>query len=143
MSTTKKDTRSVTLSWQSGQAFSAVSGSGHSVTLDGNVEDGQSPMEALLSALGGCMGIDIVHILEKMRVPFGALAIEVEGTRRESEPRSFHRIVLRFRFTGAMPADKAARAVELSLDKYCSVFHSFRTDIDVATEIDIVATANA
>lgn len=131
------DIRRVDLSWSAGQAFSAKSRSGHTIVLDGDVDAGQSPMEALLSALGGCMAIDVVHILEKMRVQLTGLKLEVEGVRRSSEPRSFRRIALRFHLTGDIATDKAERAVQLSLDKYCSVFHSLSPEIEIETGIEI------
>ena len=126
----------VELAWVSGQRFDTTDASGLSSTLDGDTESGFSPTEALLSSLGACMGIDIVIVLEKMRVGFEGLSITVEGERVAEPPRYFHRMRLRFRIRGDVPRDKAERAVELSFDKYCSVFHTLRNDIDIDTVIE-------
>ena len=128
----------VELAWVSGQRFDTTDASGSSLTLDGNTESGFSPTEALLSSLGACMGIDVVIILEKMRVGLEGLSITVEGDRVAEPPRYFHRMRLQFRIRGDVPRDKAERAVKLSFDKYCSVFHTLRNDIDIDTVIELV-----
>ena len=124
----------VELAWVSGQRFETTDASGLSSTLDGDTESGFSPTEALLSSLGACMGIDVVIILEKMRVGLEGLSITVEGERVAEPPRYFHRMRLQFRIRGDVPLDKAERAVKLSFEKYCSVFHTLRNDIDIDTE---------
>ena len=124
----------VELAWVSGQRFETTDASGLSSTLDGDTESGLSPTEALLSSLGACMGIDVVIILEKMRVGLEGLSITVEGERVAEPPRYFHRMRLQFRIRGDVPRDKAERAVKLSFEKYCSVFHTLRNDIDIDTE---------
>ena len=133
-------TTRVELAWVSGQRFDTTDASGSSLTLDGNTESGFSPTEALLLSLGACMGIDVVIILEKMRLGLKGLkgleglSITVEGERVAEPPRYFHRMRLRFRIRGDVPRDKAERAVKLSFEKYCSVFHTLRNDIDIDTE---------
>ena len=124
----------VELAWVSGQRFETTDASGLSSTLDGDTESGLSPTEALLSSLGACMGIDVVIILEKMRVGLEGLSITVEGERVAEPPRYFHRMRLQFRIRGDVPRDKAERAVKLSFEKYCSVFHTLRNDIDIDTD---------
>ena len=134
-------TTRIELAWVSGQRFDATDASGSSLTLDGDTESGFSPTEALLSSLGACMGIDVVVILEKMRVGIKGLeglSITVEGERVAEPPRYFHRMRLRFRIRGDVPRDKAERAVKLSFDKYCSVFRTLRNDIDIDTVIELV-----
>jgi len=133
--TTRVRTR-VDLAWISGQRFDVTSTSGLSATLDGTHESGLAPTEALLASLGACMGIDVVVILEKMRVSLEGLSLVVEGERHETPPRYFHRMRLQFRIRGDVPRDKAERAVRLSFDKYCSVFHTLRKDIDIETVIE-------
>ncbi len=133
---TKTDRR-IELEWVSGQRFEAKSDNGLETTLDGNRKDGFSPMDSLLSSLSACMGIDVVMILEKMRTGFTGLRISIEGERVEEPPRYFHRVRMHFEIQGDVPLDKAQRAVDLSLEKYCSVFHSLRKDLVVDTTIDI------
>ncbi len=131
-------TTRVELAWVSGQRFDTTDASGSSLTLNGDTESGFSPTEALLSSLGACMGIDVVVILEKMRVGLEGLSITVEGERVAEPPRYFHRMRLQIRIRGDVPRDKAERAVKLSFDKYCSVFHTLRNDIDIDTVIELV-----
>jgi putative redox protein len=129
--------RKVELLWTSGQVFRAETPSGSSITLDGDVIEGFSPMESLLASVGACMGIDVVHILTKMHIELQGLAVSTEGERAIDPPRYFQRVRMRFRFSGPVPKDKAEHAVELSLAKYCSVFHSMRRDIEVETAIEL------
>jgi putative redox protein len=129
------DVTRLELSWASGQHFDVTDASGRTMVLDGDKASGFSPMEALLSSLAGCMGIDVVLILEKMRTGFEGLSMSVEGERVAEPPRHFERIRLRFRIRGDVPRDKAERAVRLSFENYCSVFHTLRRDLDVVSEI--------
>jgi putative redox protein len=106
--------------------FVAETDSGGQVPIDGSAAVGGQglgarPMELLLSALGGCAGIDVVGILAKQRQPVEDLVITVDGERAPGEPSLFTRIHVHFAVTG--PGDERAveRAVELSMEKYCSV----------------------
>jgi putative redox protein len=96
-------------------------------------------MEALLLSLGGCMAIDIRAILEKGRVPLEELVVDVEGERATEPPQRFVRIHMDVRAVGPGEADRAKveRAVQLSRDKYCSVFHTLRPDMDVEIRIQL------
>lgn len=127
----------IDLVWGAGQRFDAMDDQGISIALDGERRSAPSPTETLLASLGACMGIDVVMILEKMRTKLEELRIAVEGDRAEEPPRYFERIRLRFEIRGDVPRDKAERAVKLSFDKYCSVFHTLRKDLEVETEIEI------
>jgi putative redox protein len=105
--------------------------------LDGKSEAGPSPMDALLLSVAGCMAVDVQVILERSRVPLTGLEVEVEGERAQAHPRRYTRIRLLCRVEG--PGEehqgKLDRAVQLSRDKFCSVLHSLRTDIDVEIEV--------
>ncbi len=126
------------LKWETGLRFTARHGD-HSWTLDGRNEAGPSPVIALASALAGCMAIDIVHILTRGRHSVGALDATFEGQRADSEPRRFTRIDLLFTVTTNAPLEAVERAVELSHEKYCSVWHSMRQDIEFHTGIELRA----
>lgn len=130
--------RRVVLSWAGiGMAFRGAGESGAEITLDGDGRLGPSPMETLLLSLASCTGSDIVSILGKMRVPLAGLAVSVEGERADGEPRRYVRIRLRYQAEG-VPAEaqpQLERAVALSVDRYCSVLHSLRPDIELATEV--------
>jgi len=134
-------TTRIDLAWAGGQRFDAQDDAGVRLTLDGERRSGVSPTEALLSSLGACMGIDVVMILEKMRTDLQELRISIEGDRPEDPPRYFRRLHIRFEVRGDVPRDKVERAVKLSFDKYCSVFHTLRKDLEVETSIATVPEA--
>ena len=104
--------------------------------LDGSALTGQTPPDALLSALAACSGIDLVDILAKRRTPVERLAIEVQGTRRTEMPRRFERLTLVYEVDGAgIERVHAERAVQLAFDQYCSVAATFAADIQVETVV--------
>jgi putative redox protein len=93
-------------------------------------------MQMLLLAAAGCAGADVVSILAKMRAGLEALTVDVQGVRRDEEPRRYVEIRFRFALRGnGLDLAKAERAVTLSLEKYCSVIHSLAPDIPVRHEI--------
>jgi putative redox protein len=97
-------------------------------------------MDALLLAVASCMGIDVVMILQKGRVPLTSLEVDVEGDRAGEAPRRFTALRIAYRIGGLEVAhrERAQRAVDLSRDKYCSVLHSLRPDADIDIRIDYV-----
>ena len=122
----------VNLEWQEGLRFVARDAT-HAWVLDGRNEDGPSPVVALGAALAGCMAIDLVHILTRGRFAVRSLTAALVGERAETEPRRFVTIDLRFTIDTDAPDDQIARAITLSHDKYCSVWHSMRPDIALTT----------
>jgi putative redox protein len=106
------------------EAFDAE---GHSVFMDagtgmGGKGGGVRPMQMLLMGLGGCSAIDILLILKKQKQEVTDFRISIEGVREEGkEPSLWENVQLVFHFTGKVDKDKALRAVELSMKKYCSV----------------------
>ncbi len=95
---------------------------GPTVVMDSNKEKGTSPMVMLLHAEAGCTALDVISLLEKMRQPLTGLKIEVEGIKGDGEfPRIWEKIHLRYIISGDIDPEKAHKAVELSLEKYCSV----------------------
>jgi len=115
-----------TLEWQGDMSFAAEL-QGHRLTVDadprfGGQDQGPRPKSLLLTALGGCTGMDVVSLLKKMQMPFDSLAIEVEGEAREEHPQVYTRIHIRYILKGsALDQDKIKKAIGLSLDKYCPV----------------------
>jgi putative redox protein len=122
----------VNLTWESGLKFVARDAA-HEWVLDGRNEGGPSPVIALGSALAGCMAVDLVHILTRGRFEVRALQAAMTGERAKTEPRRFLKIDLRFTIDTSAPDDQIARAIALSHDKYCSVWHSMRPDIAFTT----------
>jgi putative redox protein len=112
-----KEMKTVT-AWKSGKAFSS-SYNGHTIEASG---DGFSMKALLLTGLSGCSGIDVVMILEKMRVPFADLEITAATEQTDTDPKVFKDILLTYRIrTEEANRDKVQKAIELSLEKYCGV----------------------
>ena len=118
----------VELVWEHDLVFAGKSGEA-SMILDSSSQAGPSPMQALAFGLAACMAMDVVHILKKGRHDLRGLRADLVGTRANEEPRRFTAVTLRYTVTGTVPNDQVARAIELSRDKYCSVWHSLRQDI--------------
>lgn len=128
-----KQMKTVT-TWKSGRAFSS-NYNGHTIEADG---DGFSMKALLLAGLSGCSGIDVVGILEKMRVPFADLHITAETEQTDTDPKVFKDIRLTFSVrTEEDNRDKVKKAIELSLEKYCGVSAMLRKNskIDYTLEL--------
>jgi putative redox protein len=130
----------VRLEWQGvGEQFRGGSEGGPAVVIDGSNGAGPSPVVALVLGVGGCMAADVLDITQKMRVPVTALSVVVEADRRVEPPRRVTRLLLKFEVSGPAAEDepKLWRAIDLSRDKYCSVWHSLRPDIDLGVELEL------
>ena len=114
------------ITWKDGMAFD-VSLEGHGFHIDASEEFGgrgygPKPKSLLLSALGGCTGMDVVSMLKKMRVPYESISIEVSGDLTDEHPKVYHQIHIIYRFTGdALDEAKINRAIDLSQTRYCGV----------------------
>lgn len=129
--------RTVTVAWEGGERFRGGAPGGAEIQIDGNAEVGPSPMETLLIAAAGCMGADVVMILEKMRVGLATCRVTVSGVRRAEVPRRYLTIHFAFEIGAERVTErKAQRAIDLSMRKYCSVLHSLAPDI--ATNCSLV-----
>lgn len=121
--------------------FETVNERGDVVQLDNKSEpepQGASPMELLLMGIAGCSGIDIVMILKKQQLELKDLQMEVEGTRVEGAiPNVFTGIHLKISMEGDIPENKARRAVDLSLEKYCSVAKMLEKTAEISAEIKL------
>jgi len=112
--------------------FEAKDAQGHIVRIDtspdsGGTNFGVRPMQMLLMGLGGCSGIDIVSILKKQRQTIDSFSIKIEGEREPGkEPSLWKDVTIVFELGGNIDPDKARRACELSMDKYCSVAETLR-----------------
>jgi putative redox protein len=119
-----------TTTWQGGSAYESVQPNGAKINI--NATAGFSPKALLLSGLAGCSGVDIVDILEKMRVPFSDLQIEVEADQTDTHPRVFSGIDISYRIrTGAENREKVVKAIDLSLEKYCGVAAMLRKNSEI------------
>jgi putative redox protein len=120
----------LSLAWTSGLAFTARDEKrGSEWGIDGKNEAGASPVVLLGSAVAGCMGIDIVHILTRGRFEVRSVKAAFQGYRAETDPKRYTRIDLHFTVDTDAPDAQIARAIALSRDTYCSVWQSLREDI--------------
>jgi len=126
--------------WESGLTFQ-VDQEGHRYHIDvpageGAPTKGPRPKGLLLAGLGGCTAIDVVSILEKMRVPLDGLEVQVSAEAREEHPKIFTGIHVRYVFRGRnLPLDKLERAVKLSEETYCGVSAMLRPAVPITSEI--------
>ena len=123
------------LKWDGYLGFEAEGNSGRQIITDAAVEAGgrglgPSPMELVLFGLGGCMGIDVVLILQKSRVELTTFTMELEGERASEHPRGFTKITIRLHLKGKGLRDaQIRRAIDLSMEKYCSVRSSLKAEV--------------
>ena len=131
-----KPPTTVELIWEHDLVLGGKSGDVR-MTLDSASKEGASPMQALAFALAGCMAMDVLHVIKKGRHDLRGLKADLSGTRAPEEPRRFTRIELKYTITGNVPQAVVERAIQLSRDKYCSVWHSMRQDIEFITSYDV------
>lgn len=127
---------SLQLDWQGELRFAGRS-DGVEMVLDGDRQAGPSPVQALAFALAGCMAIDVLHVLTKGRLGLEGLRARLTAERAPEEPRRLVKVDLHFLVTGDVPPDRVERAIALSRDKYCSVWHSLRQDMEFTTSYEI------
>ncbi|MBS4174326.1 OsmC family protein [Bacillus sp. FJAT-49736] len=135
----------ISLDWNSKMAFSGTTPSGHEIKMDAAEADGGSnsgarPTELLLNAVAGCTGIDIISILTKMRLSPTKFYMDVEGQRADDHPKKFTEIHIHYSLEGDLPEEKVVRAIQLSVDKYCSVAHSLSATIHASYSINGMET---
>jgi len=126
----------LTLDWQGDLKFTSGPG-GPPMEVHSSTPGVPSPMHALGYAVLACMGMDIVHVLQKGRHDLKALRARFEGERADDQPRRYTKIHLHFDVTGSVPEEAVARAIQLSHEKYCSVSNSLRQDIEFKTSFTV------
>jgi putative redox protein len=125
----------VKLNWNGGLKFTGVNAGRIETVIDGDHLDGASPVELLLEALGACSAVDVVVIMEKVKTPLARLEVVVDGDRRARDPRYVESVRIKFDAWGdGISPDKLARAINLSIGKYCTVYHSLRTDLKLLAQ---------
>jgi putative redox protein len=134
----------VDMSWTDKTAFTAEI-DGHILTLDADAKNGGSdlgmrPKKLMLAALAGCTGMDVVSILNKMKIFPGSLNVIVEGDVSEDHPKKYTTMKVIYRFKGQnLPMEKLEKAVYLSQSKYCGVSAFYQQVLDVKIEIEIIS----
>ena len=107
----------------------------------GGQDSGPRPTELTLIALGACTGIDIVNILNKMRLPFDSLDIKIEAEPAKSDPKVWTEIRMKYIVSGDVPQEKLRRAIDLSHEKYCSVGAMLGATAKMSFEFEIHSAA--
>lgn len=121
----------------------AINEDGNSLLMDASPDiggngKGMRPMQLLLSALGGCSAIDVILILKKQKQEIESFEIEVDGDREKAGDVSlFKNIVLHFKIKGKVDQDKAERATQLSVEKYCSVAKTLEPTAKITYKVTV------
>ena len=134
------------IKWVEERTFVGECGSGHKLVL-GTASSpqgptpGPSPMELVLIGTGGCSAFDVVHILEKGREAIEDCVVELDAERAETDPKVFTRIHMHFVVTGrTLATAKVSRAIELSVEKYCSASAMIAKTAVITHDFEVVAT---
>ena len=138
----KKRVNHIVAHWSEGEAFDAGEPGKTLVRIDGNKVSGPGPVDMLLSALATCSAIDVVSILAKRRTPIASLDIDVRGERAQAVPARLTSIAIIYRIMGeGVDRESAEMAIELALNKYCSVRDSLDPSIPIEWTLVLNDTA--
>ncbi len=133
----------VTINQIQGIALAGKGDSKHWVVMDGpekfsGLEAGSLPMELFLISLAGCTGMDVVSLLEKMRVKLDDFKMEVEAERAETHPKVFTKIRMEYLLFGKdIDPEKVEKAIDLSQNKYCPASAMLKKTVDITTSYKI------
>lgn len=135
----------INIEWTEGLSFEADV-MGFKIPMDADSEfggkgKGPKPKPLMMVALAGCTGMDVVSLMEKMRVPFEKLNISVVGDITEDHPKRFTKMKVIYEVSGKdLDIKKIEKAINLSKDKYCGVSASYQKAMDIEHEIKIIET---
>ena len=139
---TTKPTITVRAVWAGEHRFDTGRPDGPTARFDGSAKSGQNPVDALVSALATCTGIDVVDILGKRRTPPDRLVVDAFAERRAEHPRRVERVRLTFTVDGAgISINHTERAVALALTKYCSVAATLAPAVVIETRVVVNGAA--
>lgn len=131
----------VTTTWIENMQFESTNPSGGTIRIDAGPENGGDnkglrPKALMLSALAGCSGLDVAHLIKKMRLEVSDFKIETEGLLTDTDPSTYHTVIVDYLFYGPnLDEGKLKRAVDLSIEKYCGVMDMFREFAEVKINI--------
>ena len=128
----------ITTHYKTDYEYTSVNEAGHSVNIDMREGDKEhlGPMEMVMSALAGCVGVEVALMIKKRRKTLVDLKIVGEGKRRPTPPRSYTDITLKFILVSPdASVEELTKVATLSLEKYCSVADSLKADISVECEV--------
>ena len=124
-----------TLTWDKDLVFIGRTNRGYEVEFDAHQQWGCSPTETLLLSVAGCMGIDMVSFLKKMKVEIKSYKMDIVGERNPTPPQYYTSMEMIISVTGTgLTAKKLERAISLSHEKYCSVYHTLRKDMKMKVD---------
>jgi putative redox protein len=127
---------SLSLDWHGDLKFANSEGS-PAMVLHSSTPGVASPPQALAYGVMACMGMDVVHVIQKHRQHLKAMTVAFHGERATDNPRRFVSMAVEFHITGKVDAHVVERAIDLSRHKYCSVWNTIRPDIELKTSFTI------
>lgn len=136
-------TNIVTTEWQQDMVLKTDNPSGKTILIDteedfGGTNSGVRPKALMLSALGGCTGLDVLSLMKKMKVEFDNFKVVVSGEMTDEHPKYYKKVTVDYHFYGAnVNKSKVDKAVNLSVERYCGVFEMFRHFAEVNHNIHI------
>ncbi|MCF7567294.1 OsmC family protein [Sabulilitoribacter arenilitoris] len=131
----------VTTNWKGNMVFESDNPRWDSIMMDasedfGGTNSGMAPKAMMLSSLAGCSGLDVVSVLNKMRVKIDDFKIVIEGELTDEHPKYYHKVSVDYHFYGKdLKEKKIKNAVDLSVEKYCGVMEMFRHFADIKIQI--------
>lgn len=130
----------ITTHWREGLNFESFS-DGFSIHIDEHKGDetrrGPGPKKLLLVSLAGCTGMDVAHLLKKMRIEVDSFDLDVKADKTDEHPKTYSRIYLTYIFTGKdLKKEKIQKAVDLSFEKYCGVSAMLKAHCPIDVEIE-------
>ncbi len=126
------------LTWENDLVFTARI-RGYQFEYDPKAQEGCWPTDTLLMSLAGCLAIDVVTFLQKMRAVISKFKIEVNGERNPDPPQYYKFVELIIHISGEnITPRKMDRCISLSQEKYCSVYHNLRPDMEVKVRYEIL-----
>jgi len=135
------------IEWVDGVSFTAETGSGHTIVMDGAPDAGgrnlgARPMEVVLAGTAACSAFDVVWILRKARASVSGCVVDAEAERAEDDPKVFTRIHFKYRVRGkGLNLAQVERAVKLSKDKYCSATIMLAKTAQISYEVALEEVA--
>jgi len=127
----------VEVRWEGEMRYLGSGERGGGLSLDGHGKSAASPVEALVMALAACSAVDVVDILEKRRTPVRSLSVAAEFERALTYPRRLVSVEMGFEVATDSRREHVERAINLSLEKYCSVAASLAPDTSITWKLTL------
>jgi putative redox protein len=133
-----------TATWVSDLAFDVTSDNNHTIRLDttkdgGSIDSGMSPKQIMLGALCACSGIDVLSIIDKMRVTYSKLHVSASAEQTTDHPKVFKSIEMLYSIDAtAEDAEKVEKAIHLSHDKYCGISAMLKKHCNITFKIELI-----